>query len=130
MQIYCEEVEDLLSGSIGPSASLCIREKAGKVFVEGLSKCKVECLADFWNILERGDKKRATAATNVNNLSSRGHAALILTLVVPESDNKYSLGSKEDKQDRSSWAQPSSSKSKSSMRESTLMLVDLAGSER
>ena len=115
LQIYCEEIEDLLVIS---NNNLNIREKSSRVFVEGLSRVRVLCMEDFWNVLESGDKRRSTAATSVNSISSRSHAIMIVTLRSPD------------------VTQPSTERGNSqdpmadTMRESSLYLVDLAGSER
>lgn len=117
LQIYCENVSDLLvssSNNISNSDQqvktiLQIREHSGTTYVDGLSRMKIESMDDLWEVLRKGDVNRTTAATNSNSTSSRSHAALIITLV--STDN----GENEKKGYR---------------RESSLILVDLAGSER
>lgn len=109
LQIYCEDVEDLLSPGI---TSLAVREKEGKVFVEGLSKVRITSVDDFWGILEKGEQNRVTAKTLVNAASSRSHAAVLISLNVPESSTE-----------KDKFATKMT-------RESSLVLVDLAGSER
>ena len=114
VQIYCEAVSDLLTSS-SPSEGekqLSIREKNGQVFVEGLSKFPVTSVDDLWILLSRGDENRNTATTNMNETSSRSHAALMIQVII--------------KDDSSSATQ----NTVGTHRESTLMLVDLAGSER
>ena len=119
LQIYCEIVSDLLnpagSGSAegGETLQLSIREKGGRVFVEGLSRAPITNMQDLVNILARGDANRNTAETNMNATSSRSHAALMVSIMVPEADKKTTPR-----------AGPQS------YRESSLVLVDLAGSER
>lgn len=135
LQIYCEVISDLLicepevdQSAIGelvttPSLSLAtgvgfnpnhlaIREKDGKVFVEGLSKMRIKSLLDLDEVLIRGDKNRNTATTNMNQTSSRSHAALIVTVIIRDEASKPQGGGHE------------------SYSESTLVIVDLAGSER
>lgn len=124
VQIYCEMVTDLLdadslgdaaAGDVGGDAQLTIREKDGKVFVEGLKRAPLKTLADFADVLAHGDANRKIAETNMNATSSRSHTALMMTIRIPDE-------------------QPSSGKASApqaqSFKESTLFLVDLAGSER
>lgn len=122
LQIYCEIVSDLLnpagivdngsSDSAAEPLQLSIREKAGRVFVEGLSRAPITNMQDLANILARGDANRSTAETNMNATSSRSHAALMVSVMMPEE----TTGKKAQ--------QPQT------YRESLLVLVDLAGSER
>lgn len=91
---------------------LSIREKNGQVFVEGLSKFPVTSVEDLWILLSRGDENRNTASTNMNETSSRSHAALMIQVIIKDDSSSASAATL------------------GTHRESTLMLVDLAGSER
>lgn len=119
LQIYCETITDLLwqngfdenvtDNNYDQSRPLAIRERSdghGVVCVEGLSKFSINNLEDLWDLLQKGDKNRATASTNMNETSSRSHAVLIIKIIIKDNNSSVSY------------------------RESTLMLVDLAGSER
>jgi hypothetical protein len=113
VQIYCESLTDLLNPNIPDSINpLLIREKSnGAVYVEGLSRARITNINDFNELLLKGDSNRFTASTNLNEVSSRSHAALIVTLVNSLGDGRKTDG-------------------KIQARESSLVLVDLAGSER
>ena len=123
LQIYCEIVSDLLnpagsattSTTEGETLQLSIREKGGRVFVEGLSRAPITNMQDLVNVLARGDANRATAETNMNATSSRSHAALMVSILMPES---------------STTTTTPSPGSPAQFRTSLLVLVDLAGSER
>jgi hypothetical protein len=132
-QIYCEAITDLLtspdplsvpsSGNNSPyysTSKLTIREKSDNsgVYVDGLSKQKISSLEDLWEILLKGDSNRFTAATNMNEQSSRSHAVLMLSVVIPDES--------EEKEEGSSSKEPSLK----SYKEGKLLLIDLAGSER
>ena len=131
LQIYCEIVSDLLNpagvpegGNFTSSSSssetplqLSIREKGGRVFVEGLSRAPITNMQDLVNVLARGDANRATAETNMNATSSRSHAALMVSVLMPEDLPDLARTGK-----KGAVAQ--------TFRESLLVLVDLAGSER
>ena len=139
LQIYCENITDLLAdsehiggideagGGYGRTAThkLSIREKkGGNVYVEGLRRYNVTTVADFTTLLERGDQARSTACTNMNETSSRSHAALLVHIIKKVS--KMDLGENKD----SSTPVENQGEDDSGRRESTLVLVDLAGSER
>lgn len=110
LQIYNENISDLLKPE---KTSLQIREDKKKgVFVEGLSEWAVRNPADIYTLLQRGASCRATAATKMNDVSSRSHAVFMIVVeqltIVMGSDNEPLTQIKVGK----------------------LNLVDLAGSER
>lgn len=126
LQIYCENISDLLevaetAGTNGAeNNNLTIRLKSentngSAVYVEGLTRYKVTCLDDLWEILSRGDENRSVAATNLNETSSRSHAVLMLSLIIPDDEGTGAAAEGE---------------STVQYREGQLILVDLAGSER
>jgi len=141
LQIYCETITDLLSTRSSASdgysdgsfiemdsrlSSLNIREKIGGkegVYVDGLSKHRLNSLEDLREVLRIGDFNRCTASTNMNEFSSRSHVALMVEIIL--------------KGDKSAAAVTSSSSDSLPAApigvgciQSTLFLVDLAGSER
>ena len=104
LEIYNENVRDLLNPS-EMDKSLKVRQhpKLG-VFVEGLTKLEVGSEEEIGRLLDDGGKVRHVAATNMNASSSRSHAILTLSILVKDKDDGE-VGS-------------------------SLNLVDLAGSER
>lgn len=81
LEIYNERVKDLL----GPSNAdhhLKVREhpKDGP-YVENLSKHLVMDYGEIKSLMERGNAVRTTAATNMNDTSSRSHAIFTVTFV-------------------------------------------------
>ena len=138
LQIYCEVISDLLapmspsfsSSSFSSSdqveelnASLSIRERDGCVFVEGLRRLRVSNVQEVLDILTMGDANRSTACTNLNEFSSRSHAAVMITVSMPEEETEGEKGEKDKEQVKGK-------KEERRVRESSLVLVDLAGSER
>jgi hypothetical protein len=106
LEVYNEQLKDLLASDNNsmatpnqPSASkgrygsavapvaaqplMIVEGKAGNksVAVKGLSEVKVECVEDVLDALARGTQERTTAATLMNNTSSRSHAVFTLTVV-------------------------------------------------
>jgi hypothetical protein len=105
-------------GSVGSATDLTIREKDGKVYVEGAQRRRLTSVRAFGELLLEGDDNRATAETNMNEASSRSHTVLMLSVMVPEGKVSSTNHS------NSSGSQPQSFK------ESTVLMVDLAGCER
>lgn len=117
LQIYNEVITDLLKQDMTP---LQIREDKKKgVFVEGLSEWVVRSPTDIYNLMKDGMRNRATASTNMNDISSRSHAVF---MIIVEQMSEMKGQEEESKRGQ-----------KESFREikvGKLNLVDLAGSER
>lgn len=116
-EVYNEQVRDLLiSSKDGPPSSqqpqhkLKIRESATEgPYVEDLSEFSVKTAEEVLKYLASGNKARVTAATKMNDVSSRSHA--VFTLVVKQVITDPITDATEEKTSR-------------------IRLVDLAGSER
>lgn len=109
MEIYCERVRDLLAPS-NHSGNLRVREHPSMgPYVEDLSKLAVSSFAEIQTLMEQGNRVRTTAATNMNETSSRSHAVFTIVLSQRRFDVETQL---------------------STEMISRLCLVDLAGSER
>jgi kinesin family protein 5 len=78
LQIYCEQIQDLLRPGSGDS--LPIREGEGGVCVPGLRQEEVASLEDCLRLLQLGDRNRSVAFTALNACSSRSHAVVQLTV--------------------------------------------------
>uniref|UniRef100_A0A8C6FT64 Kinesin-like protein n=1 Tax=Moschus moschiferus TaxID=68415 RepID=A0A8C6FT64_MOSMO len=106
VEIYNEAVRDLLAP--GPPQRLAVRQGPagqGGIQVAGLTHWDVPNLESLHQMLSLGRSNRATAATSMNQRSSRSHALVTLTL-------------------------RTASPSRGPGTAGTLHLVDLAGSER
>jgi len=110
LEIYNDGVYDLLVKS-DPRAiaqqNKCLeikRDKMGNIHVDGLTKEPVTTLLDVLKLLKRGNDSRKTAATDLNEHSSRSHMVLSVEVTSGFEGVEPSVG--------------------------TLFLVDLAGSER
>jgi kinesin family protein C2/C3 len=118
LEIYNDEVYDLLTAQgssmaekkmqsmlAGGKASLDIRRsKEGRIEVPSLTKEKVSSIQEVMALLKRGNSNRATAATDMNEHSSRSHMVLIVDVMSGLGESYSNRGS--------------------------LFLVDLAGCER
>eukprot|EP00538_Stauroneis_constricta_P006192 CAMPEP_0119549968 /NCGR_PEP_ID=MMETSP1352-20130426/3585_1 /TAXON_ID=265584 /ORGANISM="Stauroneis constricta, Strain CCMP1120" /LENGTH=733 /DNA_ID=CAMNT_0007595699 /DNA_START=219 /DNA_END=2423 /DNA_ORIENTATION=- len=105
MEVYNEEIRDLLTENTNTASMLRIRENMnGEVYVRGLTSQKVSSPADIGRVMEEASKRRVVASTKMNATSSRSHAICTLRMDgVLKDSSKF---------------------------QSKLTLVDLAGSER
>ncbi|CAM9877538.1 unnamed protein product [Pylaiella littoralis] len=126
-EIYNEQVGDLF-GSGGSGHGLRVREHPTKgAFVEGLSARPVSCYQQVQQLLEDGMSSRATAATAMNEVSSRSHAIFTIHITVTFTTKlSHGGGGGENR----GVAADGDSEDDVSSRTSKICLVDLAGSER
>ncbi|XP_077913027.1 kinesin-like protein KIF16B isoform X1 [Halichoerus grypus] len=116
LEIYNERVRDLLRRKSSKTFNLRVREhpKEGP-YVEDLSKHLVQNYSDVEELMDAGNINRTTAATGMNDVSSRSHA--IFTIKFTQFCFYVLLQAKFDSE------MPCETVSK-------IHLVDLAGSER
>ncbi|KAK3563580.1 hypothetical protein QTP86_030937, partial [Hemibagrus guttatus] len=106
LEIYNEQVIDLLSRSSRSASGLRVREDQQRGFyVEGLRRVACDSAVQVEQLMEQGTRTRTTAATHLNANSSRSHMLIIIQL--------KQIFSKE-----------------CITKQSNINLVDLAGSER
>ncbi|KFO30491.1 Kinesin-like protein KIF14 [Fukomys damarensis] len=114
-EVYNEKIHDLLvcKGENGQKKQpLRVREHpVSGPFVEALSVNVINSYSDIQSWLELGNKQRATAATGMNDKSSRSHS--VFTLVMTQTKTEIVEGEEHDHRITS-----------------RINLVDLAGSER
>ena len=103
MEIYMEKIRDLLAPQ---NDNLPVHEEKSRgVYVKGLLEIYVSSILEVYEVMRRGAAARATAATNMNQESSRSHSIFVLTIT----QKNVETGSAKSGQ---------------------LFLVDLAGSEK
>lgn len=103
MEIYMEKIRDLLAPQ---NDNLPVHEEKNRgVYVKGLLEIYVSSVGEVYEVMRRGGQARATAATNMNQESSRSHSIFCITV----SQKNVETGSAKSGQ---------------------LFLVDLAGSEK
>ena len=103
MEIYMEKIRDLLAPQ---NDNLPIHEEKSRgVYVKGLLEIYVSSIQEVYEVMRRGGAARATAATNMNQESSRSHSIFVITIT----QKNVETGSAKSGQ---------------------LFLVDLAGSEK
>ncbi|KAH6590390.1 hypothetical protein BASA50_009365 [Batrachochytrium salamandrivorans] len=133
LEIYQEQLKDLLCGA-DQQGELRIRidpdSSSGKdLYVEGLSERQLVTPLDYLETIEMGIKNRTVAETNMNEISSRSHSVLTLTIeqyqvhpssIVVQSDNSNG------NENRGA----SNGGNLGVRKRSKIHLIDLAGSER
>ncbi len=109
LQIYNESISDLLKPE---KKNLQIREDKKKgIYVDLLSEWAVRTPVDLYALLKRGASYRTTAATLMNDVSSRSHAVFVITVEQMKTENIKG-------------------QTHTQIKVGKLNLVDLAGSER
>jgi len=104
LEIYCEQIRDLLAEEVGVER-LEVRQGERGNYVPNLTTVPVSEIGQVLELLALADRNRSTAATNMNEHSSRSHLMLSITI---KSVNRIT----------------------GQMSYGKLHLVDLAGSER
>ncbi|XP_020282192.1 kinesin-like protein KIF14 isoform X1 [Pseudomyrmex gracilis] len=115
-EIYNEKIHDLLASTSNGSKKAPLKVREHPVFgpyVVDLSQHCVQNYKDLQTWLKVGNSQRATAATGMNEKSSRSHS--IFSIVLTQSRSKDQLDSRQ---------------ALDTNRRSKINLVDLAGSER
>ncbi|XP_038563225.1 kinesin-like protein KIF3C isoform X2 [Micropterus salmoides] len=109
LEIYLEEVRDLLDPNHGNARALELRESPESgVYVRDLTSCVCKSIKEIEEVMNVGNQARAVGATDMNEHSSRSHALFLITVECsqPGPDGRKHI------------------------RVGRLNLVDLAGSER
>uniref|UniRef100_A0A3Q1BR87 Kinesin-like protein n=1 Tax=Amphiprion ocellaris TaxID=80972 RepID=A0A3Q1BR87_AMPOC len=109
LEIYREEVRDLLDPNHGNARALELRESPETgVYVRDLTSCVCKSIKEIEEVMNVGNQARAVGATDMNEHSSRSHALFLITVECsqPGPDGRKHI------------------------RVGRLNLVDLAGSER
>ncbi|KAJ3115989.1 kinesin motor protein cin8 [Physocladia obscura] len=87
LEIYNEELRDLLASDENAQPKLKIFEdvnRRGSNEVQGMERILVTSAQDVIAVLQRGSQKRQTAATKMNESSSRSHCIFTITVHIKE----------------------------------------------
>ncbi|KAJ9458161.1 Kinesin-like protein K39 [Diplonema papillatum] len=92
IEVYCEQLYDLMPPGTGVSKKkLAIRQHpVHGVHVAGAVSSPVSSWEDIETILRRGMAARSTAATSMNDVSSRSHAVFRITMEMQVPDQRTS----------------------------------------
>lgn len=84
LELYNEELSDLLSTSESPIRIYDDSSKKGSIIVHGLEEIPVHSSADVYKLLAKGQDKRITASTLMNVQSSRSHTIFSILVHIRE----------------------------------------------
>lgn len=112
LELYGEEVRDLLTNPSAPQSKIIIRDSAGDAEALGATSVPVSSASEAMVCLTRGMLRRVTGATSMNAESSRSHA--IMSVIIEQTTRSDSEGEGEAV----------------IVQKSKFNFVDLAGSER
>jgi ASC-1-like (ASCH) protein len=125
LEIYNEQLRDLMVKKDAPGATLSIRENEHGVYVHNAIRKEVTSAANCLECMAAEAANRVTASTKMNEQSSRSHC---LIRIIVEKTETFEASSDDDDMESS----PSSNGPKKFQKKvvSSMNLVDLAGSER
>ncbi|XP_050315981.1 kinesin-like protein Klp61F [Anthonomus grandis grandis] len=86
LELYNEEARDLLSQDERPPPLNMFSDNKGSVCIQNLNEITVFSSNDIFALLQQGTHKRQTAATLMNNCSSRSHTVFTITVHTREID--------------------------------------------
>lgn len=96
VQVYNDQIQDL-QGTKNKKGELPVVDikinKKGEHKLKRVTKTKVTTLKEAMSILIKGNKKRATRKHNMNEVSSRSHAIMIMYLTAQKTSSARSISS-------------------------------------
>ncbi len=142
MELYNEELRDLLCTATASSSSLSIQEdRRGNVQIPGLTERPVDTIDELMAVIQIAEENRTVGSTAMNERSSRSHTIFRVTYEKKETTTTIGItnlaptsNEREEKENDSSHSHNHHSQQQRSCTKvmttlSTLNLVDLAGSE-
>ncbi|KAL1502452.1 hypothetical protein ABEB36_007591 [Hypothenemus hampei] len=84
LELYNEEVRDLLNNDISTSSLNLYIDLKGSVYIQHLNEVDVFNSKDIYELIRKGTLKRRTASTLLNNHSSRSHSVFTITVSTQE----------------------------------------------
>ncbi|CAN1275284.1 Kinesin-like protein KIN-10B, partial [Linum perenne] len=87
-----EELPGLMPLAMSNVLSRGSRIGNGKIHVKGLSQVSVSSMQEFQEVFSRGTRRRKTAHTGLNDVSSRSHGVLVITVSTPLEDGSSISG--------------------------------------
>ncbi|CAN1275288.1 Kinesin-like protein KIN-10B, partial [Linum perenne] len=89
-EVYLDRCYDLLEQN--ETEISILEDKDGKIHVKGLSQVSVSSMQEFQEVFSRGTRRRKTAHTGLNDVSSRSHGVLVITVSTPLEDGSSISG--------------------------------------
>jgi kinesin family protein 23 len=124
IEIYNNYIYDLLDESQTPQTAQCDKESRalkedarGGMFIKDANECEVKSTEEAFELMNRAQRKRVVAYTDLNSESSRSHSIFTIRIVQSPVNMPVASGQQQQQQQAPIYV-------------SQLSLVDLAGSER
>jgi kinesin family protein 22 len=83
-EVYMDRCYDLLEVKAKEIAVL--DDKEGQIHLRGLSRVTVKSIPEFYESFSRGIQRRKVAHTGLNDVSSRSHGVLVISVSTPCGD--------------------------------------------
>lgn len=80
-EVYLDRCYDLLE--LQAKEISVLDDKQGHVHLKGLSRVLVTSMSEFHDVFARGIQRRKVAHTGINDVSSRSHGVLVITVSKP-----------------------------------------------
>lgn len=83
-EVYMDRCYDLLEVKAKEIAIL--DDKDGQIHLKGLSRVPINSMSEFYEVFSCGIQRRKVAHTGLNDVSSRGHGVLVISVSTPCGD--------------------------------------------
>ncbi|KAL6336740.1 hypothetical protein AAG906_036054 [Vitis piasezkii] len=83
-EVYMDRCYDLLEVKAKEIAIL--DDKDGQIHLKGLSRVPISSMSEFYEVFSRGIQRRKVAHTGLNDVSSRSHGVLVISVSTPCDD--------------------------------------------
>lgn len=80
-EVYMDRCYDLME--VKPQEIAVMEDKDGEIHLKGLSKVPVNSMPEFHEVFSCGNQRRKVAHTGLNDVSSRSHGVLAITVSSP-----------------------------------------------
>ena len=80
-EVYLDRCYDLLE--LKENEISVLDDKEGQIHLRGLSRVLVTSMSEFHDVFARGIQRRKVAHTGLNDVSSRSHGVLVITVSKP-----------------------------------------------
>lgn len=83
-EIYLERCYDLLE--VKSKEIAILDDIDGQIHLKGLSRVPIRSMSEFNEVFSGGIQRRKVAHTGLNDVSSRSHGVLVISIMTPSSD--------------------------------------------
>jgi len=88
-EVYMDKCYDLLE--LKAKEISVWDDKDGQIHLRGLSQVPINTMSEFQDVFSCGVQRRKVAHTGLNDVSSRSHGVLVISVSTPSADGKLNL---------------------------------------